>query len=231
MIVQLNMENKIKHHWIEKISGVTRLIMSILFSLIIYFILLSFKIENHSRIILSWDTFCMTSLSFCWILFFSTNENELCHIVAKQDENLKTIFSIVIIAIVLSLFGTLSLINQTADIRENKLFHSITSLSPVVFSWLLLHTTFTIRYAHLYHDHNKLNTGSRIGGIKFPGKSKPDYLDFAYFSFVIGMTFQVSDVIITSKTIRRFALMHSLISFLFNTIIVALTISAISNLK
>ena len=225
------MENKIKHIWIEKISGVTRLIISILFSLIVYFVLLSFEIDNQSRIILSWDTFCITSLFFCWILFFSTNENELCHIVAKQDENLKTIFSIVIIAIVLSLFGTLSLINQTSNITENKLFHSIISLSPVVFSWLLLHTTFTIRYAHLYHDHNELNTGSSIGGIKFPGKSKPDYLDFAYFSFVIGMTFQVSDVIITSKTIRRFALMHSLISFLFNTIIVALTISAISNLK
>ncbi|PTT03492.1 DUF1345 domain-containing protein, partial [Flavobacterium sp. HMWF030] len=125
----------------------------------------------------------------------------------------------------------LALLNEKVDIQENKLLHYIIYTSPVVLSWLLLHTTFTIRYAHFYHDHNELNTGSSIGGIEFPGKSKPDYLDFAYFSFVIGMTFQVSDVVITSKTVRRFALMHSLISFLFNTIIVALTISAISNLK
>jgi uncharacterized membrane protein len=75
---------------------------------------------------------------------------------------------------------------------------------------------FTIRYAHLYHDHNQLKTGSNVGGIKFPCKEEPDYIDFAYFSFVIGMTFQVSDVQVSSKVIRRFVLLHSLISFAFN---------------
>ncbi len=225
------MENNIKHHWIEKITGFKRLIISLLFSILIYGLLLVFKVDGNSRIILSWDIFCVTALVFSWILFFTTQANELCHIVEKQDENLKTIFSIVLIAVVLSLFGTLALINEKNDITDHKLFHSIISLSPIVFSWLLLHTTFTIRYAHLYHDHNQLNTGSNVGGIEFPGKTKPDYLDFAYFSFIIGMTFQVSDVVITSQVIRRFVLMHSLISFVFNTVIVALTISAISNIK
>lgn len=225
------MKNNIKHHWIEKIFGVKKLIISIFLSIIVYSVLFIFKVEHNNTIFLAWDAFCVSSLLFSWILFFSTNENELCHIVAKQDENLKTIFTIVIVALVLSLFGTLALINEKTVINQNKLLHSIISLSPVVLSWLLLHTTFTIRYAHLYHDHNELNTGSNIGGIKFPGKTKRDYLDFAYFSFVIGMTFQVSDIVITSKTIRRFALMHSIISFAYNTIIVALTISTISNLK
>ena len=225
------MENKIKHHWIEKITGFKRLAISLLFSIIVYSALLAFKIDGNSRIILSWDGFCITALVFSWILFFTTKAIELCHIVEKQDENLKTIFSIVLIAVVLSLIGTLALINEKNDTTNDKLFHAIISLSPIVFSWLLLHTTFTIRYAHLYHDHNHLNTGSKIGGIEFPGKTKPDYLDFAYFSFVIGMTFQVSDVVITSQVIRRFVLMHSLISFVFNTVIVALTISAISNIK
>jgi len=82
----------------------------------------------------------------------------------------------------------------------------------------------------LYHDHNKLHTGSNVGGIDFPGITEPDYLDFAYFSFVIGMTFQVSDVVVKSKVIRRFVLFHSLISFVFNTIIVALTINGIAGL-
>ena len=90
---------------------------------------------------------------------------------------------------------------------------------------------FTIRYAHLYHDHNKLGTGSSIGGLEFPMDEDPDYLDFAYFSFVIGMTFQVSDISVSSQTIRRFVLMHSLISFVFNTIIVALTINILAGLK
>ena len=225
------MEDKIKHHWVEKITGFKRLIISLLFSIIVYSVLLAFSINGNSRIILSWDVFCVTALVFSWMLFFTTQANELCHIVAKQDENLKTIFSIILIAVVLSLIGTLALINEKNDTTDDKLFHSIISLSPIIFSWLLLHTTFTIRYAHLYHDHNQLNTGSKVGGIEFPGKIKPDYLDFAYFSFVIGMTFQVSDVVITSQVIRRFVLMHSLISFVFNTVVVALTISAISNIK
>ena len=220
-----------KHHWIEKITGLKRLTISLLFSIIVYGVLLVIGIDGNSRMILSWDAFCITALVFSWILFFTTQASELCHIVAKQDENLKTIFSIVLIALVLSLIGTLTLINEKNDTTDHKLFHSIISLSPIVFSWILLHTTFTTRYAHLYHDHNQLHTGSKVGGVEFPGKTKPDYLDFAYFSFVIGMTFQVSDVVITSQVIRRFVLMHSLISFVFNTVIVALTISAISNIK
>jgi uncharacterized membrane protein len=70
-----------------------------------------------------------------------------------------------------------------------------------------------------------------VGGIKFPGKEEPDYIDFAYFSFVIGMTFQVSDIQVTSKVIRKFVLLHSIISFMFNTIIVALTINSIASFK
>lgn len=68
------------------------------------------------------------------------------------------------------------------------------------------------------------------GGLEFPNEKKPDYLDFTYFAFVIGMTFQVSDVDITSKRIRRLAWMHGVLSFAFNTIIVALTINIISGL-
>lgn len=83
----------------------------------------------------------------------------------------------------------------------------------------------------MYHDHNKLNTGSEVGGIDFPTNEAPDYLDFAYFSFVIGMTFQVSDITVSSRAIRRFVLMHGLISFIFNTIIVALTINTLAGLK
>ncbi len=68
-------------------------------------------------------------------------------------------------------------------------------------------------------------------GLDFPGKEKPGYLDFAYFSFVVGMTFQVSDVQITSRTIRRLVLAHGLISFFLNTFVVALTINIVAGLK
>lgn len=228
------MRKKIKYEhqgWLKKISGVKKLLLCILLTFIVYVILLFFKVDLKSRIILAWDTFSFFMILLSWILFFNATSDELSTIVEKQDDGLKVIFMIVIVAVCLSLFGTLLLLNIKGESTFNKIFHTIVSLSPVLLSWILLHTTFTIRYAHLYHDHNKLNTGSNIGGIDFPNKEKPDYIDFAYFSFVIGMTFQVSDVVVSSRVIRRFVLMHSFISFVFNTIIVALTINTIAGLK
>ena len=228
------MSKKIKHEqqgWLKNISGVKKLLLCILLTVVVYIILLFFKVDLKSRIILGWDTFCLCMILLSWILFFTVTANELCTIVEKQDDGLKVIFMIVLVAVCFSLFGTLLLLNSKNESTFNKVFHTIVSLSPVLLSWILLHTTFAIRYAHLYHDHNKLNTGSNVGGLDFPTKEQPDYMDFAYFSFVIGMTFQVSDVQVNSRVIRRFVLMHSLISFVFNTIIVALTINTIAGLK
>ena len=101
----------------------------------------------------------------------------------------------------------------------------------MLFSWLLVHTIFTVRYAHLYYRNDPDQPEMHVGGLKFPSEDRPDFLDFAYFSFVLGMTFQVSDVEISSKTIRRIALFHGLLSFGYNTVIVALTINIIAGLK
>ena len=220
-----------KHSFLKNTSGFKKLVFCVLISVLVYIVLLLFKIGLTSRLILGWDTFCLSMIAISWILFFSTNQDELHDVVEKQDDGLKVIFMIVLVAVCFSLFGSLILLNSKTESTFNKVFVTIVSLSPVLLSWLLLHTTFTIRYAHLYHDHNKLNTGSNVGGIVFPTKEHPDYLDFAYFSFVIGMTFQVSDIQVSSRVIRRFVLMHSLISFVFNTIIVALTINTIAGLK
>lgn len=220
-----------KHGFLKNTSGLKKLMFCISFSVLVFIVLFLFKIDLTSRIILGWDTFCLSMIVFSWVLFFSTTQDELHGVVEEQDDGLKVIFMIVLVAVCFSLFGSLLLLTRKGESSFNKMFHTIVSLSPVLLSWLLLHTTFAIRYAHLYHDHNKLNTGSNVGGINFPTKEHPDYVDFAYFSFVIGMTFQVSDVQVNSRVIRRFVLMHSLISFVFNTIIVALTINTIAGLK
>lgn len=228
------MQKKIKNGqqaWVKNMPGVMKLLICILLTVVVYFMLAIFRVDLKSRIILSWDVFCLFMIVFSWILFFSARGDELCIIVEKQDDGLKVIFMIVLTAVCLSLFGSLLLLNSKSEATVYKALHTVVSLSPVLLSWILLHTTFATRYAHLYHDHNKLNTGRNIGGIDFPAKEQPDYVDFAYFSFVIGMTFQVSDVVVSSKVIRRFVLMHSIISFVFNTIIVALTINMIAGLK
>jgi uncharacterized membrane protein len=103
-------------------------------------------------------------------------------------------------------------------------------IGGIILSWTLVHTTFCFHYAHLFYDNVK-GTDSNVEGLEFSNEKYPDYIDFAYFSFVIGMTFQVSDIEISSRKIRRLALLHSLLSFVLNTFVVALTINLIAGLK
>ncbi len=97
------------------------------------------------------------------------------------------------------------------------------ALVSVALSWVLLHTLFTLRYARLYYVHD--------GGIDFNQDEKPRYGDFAYFSFTLGMTFQVSDTNIGSSVIRATVLRHSLLSFVFGSVILATTINLVAGLS
>lgn len=95
----------------------------------------------------------------------------------------------------------------------------------VVLSWVVTHTMFTLRYAHLYYGDGE------VGGLDFPGVEPPVDDDFAYFAFTIGMCFQVSDVVISSSRIRREALLHALLSFVYNTVILALSLNLVFSLS
>ncbi len=96
--------------------------------------------------------------------------------------------------------------------------------SCIVLAWLFINVMFALHYAHgFYGDY-----GSQHQGLEFPGKEEPDYWDFAYFSIVIGMTFQVSDVQITGRALRRMVLLHSVIAFFFNVFIIAVTVNIVA---
>jgi uncharacterized membrane protein len=150
--------------------------------------------------------------------------------VQRQDDSISVIFGIVLSAVCVSLLAAILLILNTEESAFDKEVRTVFTITAITTSWILLHTIFTIRYAHLFHSFRGLDRKDGEGGLDFPGGEEPDYIDFAYFSFVIGMTFQVSDVTITAKTVRRFVLLHSLISFVFNTIIVALTVNIIAGI-
>ncbi len=105
--------------------------------------------------------------------------------------------------------------------------HAVMAVTTILLSWTFVHTIFTFHYAHEYHG--KRHDGA-IGGLVFPHDSEPDYRDFLYFSLVIGMTSQTSDVNICSKTIRRMAAIHGVLSFFFNVTVLALTVNMVSNL-
>ena len=118
-----------------------------------------------------------------------------------------------------------------AGLQADLTVHLILTLGTVIFSWMLVHTVFGLRYAHMFYgDSDDPTLARHAGGLEFPGQHPPNYFDFAYFSFVIGMTCQVSDVQITSRKMRRLTLLHSVLSFGFNTVILALLINTVSSL-
>jgi len=94
----------------------------------------------------------------------------------------------------------------------------------ILLSWLFVNTMFALHYAHGYYG----NYGAEHRGLDFPGDDEPDYWDFAYFALVIGMTFQVSDVQITSRHLRRMALVQSVIAFFLNVFIIAMSVNIVA---
>ena len=136
--------------------------------------------------------------------------------------------SIMIFSISASFTAVLLLILAKQDSKSFETLRLIIAISGMILSWFLIHTIFTLRYAHLFYGDDLKNPKVHAGGLEFPDDKKPDYFDFAYFAFVLGMTFQVSDVQITSKRLRRLAMWHGLLSFGFNTIMIALTINLIA---
>jgi uncharacterized membrane protein len=99
--------------------------------------------------------------------------------------------------------------------------HLLLATMTIVMSWAFTHTIFALHYAHDFYQEGR----GKAGGLSFPGEEEPDYWDFVYFSFVIGMTSQVSDVAVTSKPIRRTVAAHGVISFVFNAALLALTVN------
>ncbi|HEY0192309.1 MAG TPA: DUF1345 domain-containing protein [Kofleriaceae bacterium] len=156
----------------------------------------------------------------------TSNAEETKRRAAAEDPGRALVWVIVLLTSMFGLLAAAVLMRQgkTAEGFEGRL-HIILCVVTVVLSWMLTHASFTLRYAHLYYR------GDGDGGIAFPTPDDkpldPDDHDFAYFAFTIGMTFQVSDTDITSREIRRTVLRHGLLSFAYNTVIVALSLNLV----
>jgi uncharacterized membrane protein len=116
--------------------------------------------------------------------------------------------------------------NETTSVLATRL---LLAGATVVASWALTHTTFALRYAHYYYGDGPAPGEEDRGGLAFPGGAPPDFWDFLYFSLVIGMTCQVSDVQVTLPTMRRLVLVHGVLSFFFNTVVLALAVNLLAS--
>jgi uncharacterized membrane protein len=219
-------------HRIHKIPARGRLLIGLSVAFIIF--LLSQRTPPAIQFILVWSSFSFTILLMLWAIIFTTTAAEVRVIAVKQDSS-RTIISIfVLFASVVSLFAVVFLMRTLPNPKQAGYpYHVGFAIIAVILSWNMIHTIFAIRYAHLYYNllfEERMSEKVHKGGLIFPNDEPPDYFDFAYFSFVIGMTWQVSDVQITSRRIRRIVLMHALLSFVYNTVILALSINIISGL-
>jgi uncharacterized membrane protein len=217
--------------WFHRLPAIYKLFASIAVAGIATLLLLSLRMEGTTRLMIAWDVF-----SFCMIAASLVTVISLCpqqiHVLAShEDESRALVFVIVVISTLCSLGGVLLLLGNKGNWLLSKGLETFIYITGVTFSWILLHTIFMYRYAHIYYGDHATLKDQKEGGLDIPGEGHPDYFDFAYFSFVIGMTFQVSDIQISSRRIRRIALLHGLLSFVFNTVIVALTINVVVELK
>lgn len=141
------------------------------------------------------------------------------HYATDADEPIGIIFAVTFAAVAVSLGSLFVVLNRPATTG----LESTLAFASVALGWFTIHTMVALHYAHLYWRPGSSEAGKSLD---FPGDSAPGVYDFLYFAFVIGMTAQTSDVAITSTAMRKVNLLHAIVSFFFNTVLVAAAVNA-----
>ncbi len=145
----------------------------------------------------------------------------------NTDEPAPIILAITLLAAVAALFTLFEALNQK---QPSGLLDVTVGFAAAIFGWFSIHTMFSLHYAHLYWRPGEKDDAVSVGGLDFPETERPGAWDFLYFGYVIGMTAQTSDVAITATDMRKINLLHAVVSFFFNTILVAAAVNAVVSL-
>jgi uncharacterized membrane protein len=219
---------------LTRVHRTIRLLLALSLGTALYVLLRAFHNEPAVSFLYGWIVFAVVILFFAWATIFVNNTSTIGSVVSEQDNSPLITFLFVVTAAFISLFAIIALLQGLPHYNKVGLtLHILLSVVAVICSWLLIHTLFTLRYAHLYYTyptHAHKAQQHPCGGLTFPGDEAPDLLDFAYFSFVLGTAFQVSDVAVNNKRIRRLVMVHGLLSFIYNTVIVAFAINILSSI-
>ncbi|MEO6818957.1 MAG: DUF1345 domain-containing protein [Ginsengibacter sp.] len=215
--------------FIERVDSFQKFLISFAIGITTYFVFQFQHVDPLAHIMIGWITFCLFMIILSWITFFKCDTTHIRKVASQQDPKRAIVFALILVATLAGMLAVLLLIVSKEGGSSTPHYKTPIAVAGMLLSWFLIHTTFTLRYAHIYYGDDENDQSKHAGGLDFPEDDKPDYLDFAYFSFVLGMTFQVSDIQITSKRFRKLALLHGLISFSFSTIMIALTINVISS--
>lgn len=183
-------------------------------------VVLTGELKLSTRLLIGWDFGNALYLVLAYAMIARSDVARIRRRAALQDEGQSVILILTVAAALASLGAIIAELGSTAGATRHASQLILATLT-IVLSWGFVHSMFALHYAHEYYAQN----GGRGGGLTFPGDEPPDYWDFVYFSFVIGMTSQVSDVAITCHPIRRTVTAHGIVSFAFNATLVALTVN------
>jgi uncharacterized membrane protein len=177
------------------------------------------------RAVVGWDVGALTLVTLAWSVILRADCAETKRRAGMDDPGRHLVFGIALTSSVFSLFAAGFVLKQVKSFPgAEQTTWTLLTLAAIALSWVMTHTAYTLRYAHLYYR------GGGAHGLQFPGTEPPADIDFAYFSFTVGMCFQVSDVVVTTTNCRRAVLLHSVLSFVYNTMILALALNLVFGL-
>ncbi|HMH58309.1 MAG TPA: DUF1345 domain-containing protein [Galbitalea sp.] len=174
--------------------------------------------------VVGWAASCLVYIVWVWVTVWRMSPDQTKQHASREDPSRATSGALLLIASVASLAALLFVLTQaTSSSPDQKAILASIGVASVVLSWLLVHTIYTLRYAVLYY-------ADRSKPVNFNQTQAPRYTDFAYVSFTVGMTFQVSDTNLQSSPIRAAALKHALLSYLFGAVILAGAVNVVAGL-
>ena len=182
------------------------------------------------RALLAWCAGLLVYLVLAWWLCLAFDAERTRERAQTQDEPSVVLVLVLLLANLACVAAITMLMQKTRDLSGfDQMLHVGLSASALAASWFFIQTIFAFHYAHRYYFEEK--QGEADGpGLKFPGGLSPDYFDFLYYAHVVGMTSQVADVQVTSREMRHITLVHSVLSFGFNMLILALSINVMAGL-
>jgi uncharacterized membrane protein len=199
-----------------------RLFLSATIGLVtILFLFIGSDLRATTRLLIGWDIGVGLYLLLAFYLMARSDAHRIRRRAAMQDEGQIAMLALTVAAAAASMAAIFAELGTSSG-QTRHAWQLILATSTIVLAWAFIHVMFALHYAHEYYGEGR---DHMTGGLTFPGPDEPDYWDFTYFSFVIGMCAQVSDVVVTSRAIRRTVLGHSIVSFLFNAALLALTVN------
>ena len=207
------------------------LVTAIAVAVVMGLALLAVPLQPATRLVLAFDSGALVLLVQSWWMMSRATTDDMRRTARRFDEGEPTI---IVLSVLAALFGLATAIGEFSAAKgpDGKViaYHVLFGAGSLVLSWALTHTLFTLHYAHRYYGDKPGPSDADTGGLAFPETPHPDYWDFCYFAFTIGMTFQTSDTAIPGPRMRRLTLLHAVVSFLYNTVILALAINTAASL-